>query len=134
MRIGDLATACGVPSRTIRYYERRGLLAEPIRAANGYRTYDHTAIERLEFIRKAQSAGLTLAEVARIIDIYDQGATPCTHVIDLLDAKLAAVRQRIEQLTGLERELRGLVQRGRLLKPADCTDGEICHILQPASR
>lgn len=58
MRIGDLSTVSGVPAQTIRFYERRGLMAASVRDGNGYRRYDHAAVTRLRFIRSAQKAGL----------------------------------------------------------------------------
>ncbi|MFV2038669.1 MAG: MerR family DNA-binding protein, partial [Acidimicrobiales bacterium] len=90
-----------MPTRTVRFYERRGLLPEPQRAANGYRVYDDATLSRLRFIRSTQAAGLTLAEIRSIIDIRDSGAAPCTHVDALLDAKLGEVRQRRQQLAVL---------------------------------
>ena len=53
MRIGELATQTGHPTRTIRFYENCGLLPEPTRTANGYRTYNEADRDRLEFIRNA---------------------------------------------------------------------------------
>ena len=132
MRIGQLATQSGHPTRTIRFYETRGLLPEPTRTANGYRTYNEADRDRLEFIRNAQTAGLTLAEIASIIHLRDQGNTPCSHVTELLDTKLADVQQRLDQLTALRAELRQLVDRAHALDPADCTTNDICHILRPA--
>ncbi len=132
MRIGELATQSGHPTRTIRFYETRGLLPEPTRTANGYRTYNEADRDRLEFIRNAQTAGLTLAEIASIIHLRDQGTTPCSHVNELLGTKLADVQQRLDQLTVLRAELRHVVDRARALDPADCTTNDICHILRPA--
>ena len=130
MRIGELATLSGHPTRTIRFYETRGLLPEPTRTANGYRAYNEADRDRLEFIRNAQTAGLTLAEIASIIHLRDQGSIPCGHVNELLDTKLADVQQRLDQLTALRAELRQLVDRGRALDPDDCTVDDICHILR----
>ncbi len=130
MLIGELADAVGLPARTVRFYERRGLLPQPHRAPNGYRVYDDAALARLRFIRSTQAAGLTLAEIKSIMEIRDSGAAPCTHVDALLDTKLADVRQRSEQLAALEHELEQLVERSRQLDPADCTEGDICHILK----
>ena len=111
-----------------------GLLPEPLRAPNGYRVYDDATLHRLRFIRTAQAAGLTLAEIHGITDIRDSGAAPCTHVDALLDAKLDEVRRRRRQLVELERELGHLVERSRRLDPADCTEGDICQILQSDTR
>lgn len=129
MLIGDLAETVGLDTQTIRFYERRGLLPEPRRAANGYRTYDETSVERLRFIRSAQTAGLTLAEIGSVVDLRDHGDAPCTHVSALLSNKLDAVRARRAELATLESELERLIERGDLLNPADCTESDICHIL-----
>jgi len=60
MLIGEVADAVRLPTQTIRFYERKGLLAQPSRAANGYRNYDEPTITRVQFIRAAQAAGLTV--------------------------------------------------------------------------
>jgi MerR family mercuric resistance operon transcriptional regulator len=83
MLIGELADAAGLPSQTVRFYERRGLLPEPVRGANGYRIYGESTLTRLNFVRTSQAAGLTLAEIGSIIDLRDHGNVPCTHVASL---------------------------------------------------
>lgn len=130
MLIGALADAVGLPTRTVRFYERRGLLSEPQRADNGYRVYDDSTLNRLRFIRSAQTAGLTLAEIGNVIDIRDNGESPCSHVDELLYAKLAEIRERREQLRVMERELEMLVERSRQLDPSECREGDICQILR----
>ncbi len=129
MRIGEVADALGIPTRTIRYYERRGLLPEPDRSANGYRVYDGSTIDRLRFIKSAQAAGLTLAEIGGVTDIRDSGTAPCSHASELLEAKLDEVKRRRRELKVLQDELSQLLANGRTLDPADCTDRDICHIL-----
>jgi DNA-binding transcriptional MerR regulator len=131
VRIGELAAASGQSARTIRFYEARGLLPEPTRSTNGYRAYTDADADRLEFIRNAQSAGLTLNEIASIIQLRDGGTTPCGHVAALLDAKLADLQQHLDQLSELRSELQALVRRARTLDPQDCTTDDICHILRP---
>ena len=130
MRIGALSAAAEVSAETVRYYERRGLLASPQRSANGYRTYDDAALNQLRFIRTAQAAGLTLAEIRSVIELRNGGITPCSHVEALLSNKLANVRERQRQLSALEHELAQLVERSATLSPADCGPDDICHILQ----
>ncbi len=133
MRIGDLAAQFGLPTRTIRFYERKGLLPEPQRLPNGYRVYDQTAADRVGFIRRAQTAGLTLAEIRSILDVRAEGQAPCAHVNDLLDAKLREVDQRMAELKALRTDLKALVDHSKTLDPANCTAGEICHIFQPSN-
>jgi DNA-binding transcriptional MerR regulator len=134
MLIGELADTVGVPSETLRFYERKGLLPEPVRAANGYRVYDESTLTRLHFIRAAQNAGLTLAEIRSIVDLREDGTVPCTHVTALIDHKLADVQERIRSLTALRAELEALVERSRVLDPADCADTDICHILSRSNQ
>ena len=131
MRIREAATAAGVPTQTIRFYERRGLLPEPQRGSNGYREYDDAVLARLAFIRSGQAAGLTLVEVASILDLRGEGAVPCAHVQELLASKLHDVEQRQRELTELATELEQLLGRSHELDPADCTDQHICHIIAP---
>lgn len=133
MLIGELAHTAGLPTRTVRYYERAGILPEPDRAANGYRIYNGDTLTRLKFIRTSQAAGLTLAEIRSIIDIRDAGQRPCTHVEELLAAKLADVRERRQQLAAMEAELEALIDRSRRLDPDHCNDDDICQILRPGS-
>lgn len=132
MKIGELASACDVPTQTIRFYEKRGLLPEPTRLPNGYRSYGDATVERITFIRRSQAAGLTLAEIGGVLNVRAKGNAPCSHVSDLLATKLVDVHDRIAELTVLQEELTALVERSKQLDPADCTAGQICHILQAA--
>lgn len=129
MKIGDLARVSGVPSQTIRFYERRGLLLPSGRERNGYRRYDQKAASRLAFIRGAQTAGLTLAEIASVITIRDAGETPCAHVSTLLATKLEDVQRRQRELAVLETELRQLIAASRELDPTDCEPGGVCSVI-----
>jgi MerR family mercuric resistance operon transcriptional regulator len=131
MRIGEAGEAAGVTTQTIRFYERRGLLPQPSRGANGYREYDASVLTRLAFIRSGQAAGLTLVEVASILDLRREGALPCVHAHSLLLTKLDDIRARQRELAELEAELEGLISRSDRLDPADCTDAQICHVIAP---
>jgi MerR family transcriptional regulator, mercuric resistance operon regulatory protein len=131
MRIGEVAAAAGLPTQTIRFYERKGLLPRPRRGPNGYRVYDAPTLTRLQFIRSGQGAGLTLVEIATILELRGEGATPCAHVRQLLTTKLQDVHTRQRELAALEVELEGLISRSNRLDPADCTDAQICHIIAP---
>ncbi|MEX1344754.1 MAG: heavy metal-responsive transcriptional regulator, partial [Candidatus Limnocylindrales bacterium] len=98
MRIGEVARSSGLSPTTIRYYEDIGLVPEPARAPNGYRDYEPDAIERLRFISDAQNSGLTLAEIASILELRAQGEPTCHHTIELLERHLEDVDRRIESL------------------------------------
>lgn len=132
MRIGELAGQAGVSAQTVRFYERRGLVPVPARGSNGYREYDSSVASRLGFIRSAQSAGLTLAEIGGILAMRDADQAPCEHVTEVLTEKLDDVHERQRDLARLEIELQQLLQASQLLDPARCTVGEVCHIITRA--
>lgn len=129
MLIGEVAERAGLPAQTLRFYEREGLLPPPDRAGNGYRVYDETTLNRLTFIRASRLAGLTLAEVRSVVEVRDAGDVPCGHVTGLLQAKLAGVAARVQELEALAGELEHLLERSQALDPGDCTDADVCHIL-----
>jgi MerR family transcriptional regulator, copper efflux regulator len=129
MRIGELAEQAGISTKAIRYYEQVGILAPPARTASGYRTYDPSALGRLEFVRAAQAVGLTLGEIRRIMAFRDEGQAPCAHVTDLLQRHAADLDTRIRELQQLRGELRQLAERSATLDPEQCPPERVCHII-----
>ena len=71
---------------------------------------------------------------SEIIHVRDGGTAPCSHVDALLETKLGEIRERRRQLAALESELIQLVERSSQLDPANCTEGEICHIFTSDDR
>ena len=130
MRIGELAQEIGVNTKTIRYYEDIGVLPPPDRAPNGYRDYGGEAVGRLRFVRDAQATGLTLTEIASILDLRGQGEATCHHVLDLLDQHLEDLDGHIETLHRTRDELLALTERAKRLDPADCTDPNRCQTIE----
>lgn len=133
MLIGQLSRRTGVNPKTLRFYERRGLLDEPPRTPGGYRDYPEAAVHRVEFIRVAQSAALTLAEIGEIISIRSQGRPPCRHVLDLLEARSAEIEARIDRLRALHAEIGTLRRRSGGVDPAACSPDAICEVILPTS-
>ncbi|MET9375798.1 heavy metal-responsive transcriptional regulator [Streptomyces sp. NPDC002992] len=131
MRIGDLATASGLTTKTIRFYEQTGLLPEPPRTASGYRDYSGDAANRLAFIRDAQGAGLTLAEIRSVLALRDNGESPCQHVTSLISQHLVDIEQRLAELRKTRSALRDLAQRAAQTDPAACGEDGVCTILSP---
>ena len=105
MRIGELAATAGTTTKTLRFYEKSGLLPPAERAANGYRDYGPAALSRLDFIRRGRAAGLTLAQIREVIDIREGGDAPCNHVHQLLTARLADIDRQIADLQVLRATL-----------------------------
>jgi DNA-binding transcriptional MerR regulator len=129
MRIGEIADQSGVTAKTIRFWEGEGLLPEPARTPSGYRDYAPAVVDRLRFIRHAQTAGLALAEIRQVLAISDGGEPPCGHVTDLVHQHLADVENRIRELIETRFTLDHLAERAAAQNPADCNG--YCAILQP---
>jgi MerR family copper efflux transcriptional regulator len=129
MQIGEAARQAGLSTTTIRYYEDIALMPHPPRAPNGYRNYGPDAIERLRFIREAQETGLTLAEIASVLELRRQGEPTCHHVVDLLERHLEDVDRRIEALLASRESYSSLIERAKTLEPADCTDPNRCQTI-----
>ncbi|RZU30689.1 heavy metal-responsive transcriptional regulator [Blastococcus saxobsidens] len=129
MRIGELAARAGVSVKALRFYESAGVLPEPARRPSGYRDYDEQALARLRFVKAAQAAGLTLAEIRQVVTVRENSGPPCRHVADLLDAHAADLDRRIAELTALRAEVRRLRQRADRLDPAACDDAVVCHVI-----
>ncbi len=130
MKIGELAAATGLTSKTIRFYEQGGLLPDPGRTASGYRAYRDGDVERLVFIRKAKRMGLSLAEIRGILTLHDRHEPTCVHVRSLLDTKLAQIDRLLGDLEQFRAELVGL--RDRTGSEEDCgpSGGRICSIVE----
>lgn len=136
VRIGELAERTGVPTKTLRYWEQVGVIDPTDRTESGYRDYTADTVTLVGFVRAAQDAGFSLAEIATIVALRAEGQAPCVHVSELIDAHLADVEIRLRELRRLRTELRGLADRAAALDPADCGGDSICRIIvesQPAS-
>lgn len=126
MRIGELARDTGVEARTLRFYEARGLLPDPGRTPGGQRDYPATASARVRFIRRAQAAGLTLAQISVVLAVRDSGEAPCAHIQELVADRLADVERRLDELSRVRASLLQLQQRVASLDPAECDASSIC--------
>src|SRR5688500_7656763 len=98
MLIGELARCSGVPARTIRYYERLGVLPPALRTPAGYRDYPLDALDGLAFVRACKSIGFTLHEVAELVAAKEGQESPCEQLIDLVEHRAEEVERRILDL------------------------------------
>ena len=114
MRAGQVAAAAGVNLQTLRYYERRGLLAEPDRTLGGHRVYPDEAVTLLLVIKTAQRLGFTLAEVADLLETgsHHHGRRVDAGLQARAAAKLAEVEQKITDLAVIRDTLREAVDAG----------------------
>ena len=109
LTIGRLADEAGVNVETIRYYQRRGLMAEPDRPMSGHRRYDEDAIKRVRFIKRAQVLGFTLDEVGSLLELDE--ACACAETRDLATHKLQVINEKLTDLKAMRKALQALLRQ-----------------------
>lgn len=110
LRIGEVAAQADVNVQTLRYYERRGLLAEPERTPSGYRLYPSETVQVVRFIKRAQELGFSLAEVDQLLQLRVDRVSSCEDVQALAEAKIDSIEGKMRQLSALKSALEVLVQ------------------------
>ena len=118
LTIGRLAKAAGVNVETIRYYQRRGLIAEPHKPLGGHRRYPQVVMEQIAFVRRAQQLGFSLAEVKSLMDLSDGRNLKATRII--AEKKHANLELHIEQLSHMRRRLKSLIDKSRKAVKGRC--------------
>jgi DNA-binding transcriptional MerR regulator len=108
LTIGKFAAAEGVGVETVRFYQRRGLLALPERRGSGYREYSEADRSRLAFIRRARALGFTLGEIRELLGPAEARST--RDIVRATEARLEAVDRQLRELALLRCRLRQLVQ------------------------
>lgn len=110
-RISDAARRTGLPTSTLRYYERIGLLPAPVRTDSGYRAYEERALDRLTFIARAKDLGLRLEDIGGLADLWD--AERCgpvqTRLRELITARITETKDQAAALTALSAELASFI-------------------------
>ncbi len=117
LTVAELAEQAAVSPHTVRYYDRVGMLPVPGRSPAGYRLYEQAAVERLRFIRGAQSVGLRLREVRDLLEVMDRGQCPCGHTEQLVRQHLAEIDTEIHRLRSLKTELARLLDKAQSCPP-----------------
>ncbi|NOY74125.1 MAG: MerR family DNA-binding protein [Gammaproteobacteria bacterium] len=122
LTIGRLAKAAEVNVETIRYYQRVGLIIEPVKPLEGFRIYPNATINRIQFIKRAQKLGFSLRDIAHLLEL---GEGHCNDVREQAEAKLKQIDMQIKDLQSMRKTLKKLI--------TECnTDGEngCCPIVQ----
>jgi Hg(II)-responsive transcriptional regulator len=109
MRTSELASRVGVNTETLRYYERRGLLAEPSRTSGGYRDYPLTAVGLVRFIKRAQELGFSFDEVEELLHLDAGGPDSCEMARALAERRIVDLAARIGDLQRMRDSLADLV-------------------------
>ena len=109
MNIGEASKLSGVPAKTIRYYEQKGLLPEPQRTPGNQRIYSQAHYDRLRFIRHGRELGFSLDHIRQILDLSDDSAKPCATVDLIAREHLREVESKIARLQSMKDELKRMI-------------------------
>lgn len=109
MNIKDASDRCGLPAKTIRYYEEIGLVT-PARGANGYRSFSDPDLHKLSFLGRARTLGFTIEECRTLLALYEDDSRASADVKKVAQGHLDRIEQKIADLIGMRDTLTHLVR------------------------
>ena len=109
LTIGKVAKQAGVNIDTLRYYEREGVIAEPVRNGSNYRVYSADTVLRVRFVKRAQELGFSLAEIKELLELRISEEASCADVRNQARAKIEYLDGKISSLRAMRRALSKLV-------------------------
>ena len=109
LTIGDVAKRANVRIETLRYYERRGLVARPRRSMSNYRLYPEDTVRRVQFIKHAQHLGFSLKEIIELLALWAEPTAQCADVRACAIAKIHAIADKMRTLQAMQNALLQLV-------------------------
>jgi MerR family copper efflux transcriptional regulator len=109
MNIGEASKQSGLPPKTIRYYEDRGLIAPPARAENGSRDYNDTDVHKLRFVRHSRGLGFSVDECSQLLSLYEDKGRQSADVKVIAQKHLTEIDEKIRELQELRSTLHHLV-------------------------
>ncbi len=127
LKIGEVSQSSGIGIEALRFYERSGLLGKPVRSMSGYRLYDEGVLERLSFIKKAQTLGFSLDEIKSIIKDAQSGASPCDDVREIVRRRLSELDERMREMKRYRKELAETLEEWDKVGRAP---GHICGLIE----
>ena len=105
MTKGEISALTGIPARTLRFYEDKGIIPEPVRGDNGYRNYDRSMVPRLKFIRNAQQLGFSLKEIRELSEMKISPDVSCESVHQKAMSKITDIDTKISDLNSIKNAL-----------------------------
>ena len=131
--ISQLAKAAEVPTTTVRYYERIGLVEPEDRSQGNYRLYSEESLSKRKFIRAAQTIGFSLDNVKSLLGIHGGRKPSCGKVQTLIEERLADIGRHLKDLRHVKRVLTSTLERCKETEQAqDCC--QVIEALNKSSR
>lgn len=135
IQIGKVSKQTGLSIDAIRFYEKQRLLNRPPRSEGGFRLFSAEDIERIQFIRRAQQLGFSLPEIRELLVVGREDGQACSHVRELLQAKVEIVRNKVRELRLLEEQLTKRLRKcERKLGSSECSYRVSCPVLEEIAR
>lgn len=135
IQIGQVSEQTGLSVDAIRFYEKQRLLEHPPRTEGGFRLFNMRDIRRIQFIRRAQRLGFSLPEIRELLVVQRDEDETCFHVRDLLQAKVAQIHSKVEELRILEEQLKKKLRKcERKLKASGDPHSGRCPVLDEVQR
>ncbi|MDB9372144.1 heavy metal-responsive transcriptional regulator [Nodularia sphaerocarpa] len=110
-KMGEVSRNLGINPQTLYFYERIGLIPPPQRTEAGYRLFSELDVDRLAFITRAKSLGLSLDDIKEILSLKEGKLLSCKAVYERLSQKVKDIEENISQLRSLHDELVPLVEQ-----------------------
>lgn len=130
MLVSQLAKRSGTSTETVRYYTRIGLLKPRQTQGNGYRRYAEQDINLLNFIQRAKLLGFSLKDIRQILEKAKAGNSPCPRVRDMIKARIAETRARLEQLKQLQSRMEEALLQWESMPDRSPDGNSICHLIE----
>jgi DNA-binding transcriptional MerR regulator len=127
LKIGEVSRQAAIGIETLRFYEKSGLLDKPARTYSGYRMYSSDVLDRLKFIKQAQTLGFSLDEIRKLIDDARSGHSPCDEVREIVRVRLEELDQRMREMARYRKELAETLEEWDRVGRAP---GHICGLIE----
>ena len=105
MQIGMVAKQCGIGVETVRYYERQGLISEPLRSESGYRQYSEIVLKQIKFVQFSKSVGFSLRDIRELLKLRSNPGEACQKARNKLLDKVDEIQQKITTLEKMKATL-----------------------------
>ncbi len=123
--ISELAKAAEIPTTTLRFYERIGMVCPENRSYGNYRLYSDQSLKKVKFIRAAQAIGFTLDDIKVLLTAPERQSASCVYVQNLIEARLAEVALRLKDLRRVQKVLKQALETCH-----DPKQSSSCHVLE----
>lgn len=130
MRVKQLATRNNINIDTVKYYTRIGLLTPTVNPVNNYKDYNLADEQRLQFIVQAKSLGFSLHDIKLIIEQSIQGHSPCQKVREIMQQRLAEIKQNIDAMQQTYHKMKEATKHWQQLPDCVPTGNHVCHLIE----